>query len=164
MTSCIGLYLVFSHSHFHSPYTVVTLISLSFPFAIYTIIILSPLTFLSPWQPSAAGGGSVAGLLPARRRRRPVDGPGGAVAGLRPARRAPNGRGSVAEPGQVALCPGSYRDRPVPSCMSVWHRRPWAKSPPSCMFVQHRPSTLASPSGNSAIWRRRSFPKTAAQQ
>ena len=27
-----------------------------------------------------------------------------------------------------------------------------------------KPSTLASPSGNSAIWRRRSFQKTAAQQ
>ncbi len=62
------------------------------------------------------GGGSVSGLLPTRRRRRPVTRP------LTARRRL-------------------YQQ--PPACMSVRHRRPWAKSPPSCMYV----STAQTPLG-----------------
>ncbi len=86
---------------------------------------------------------------------------GGSVSGLLPTRNRRHSR-HQAPPGPAALWPGSdlWRLRlwahtgrhPLacpngtdalgqshhPSCMSVRHQRPWAKSPPCCMSVRHR--------------------------
>ncbi len=90
------------------------------------------------------GGGSVSGLLPTRRHRRPRRQAPPSPAALSPGSdrwwlrlRAHTCRHPLACPNGTDARGQSHR----PSCMSVdsvRHKRSWAKSPPCCMSVRHR--------------------------